>query len=397
MYDVLVLGNGVVALATALACFKEGHNVAVMAEDGLPNKIATNTMVPKVCAINRPSENFLKHLGVWDNISHKTFYDHVLIWDAYHKEDILFNAADCAEANLGHIIAYESIRQSLTSLIRQKKIKVYKDSIKKLAYEDRGQSIIGEKNKIEAKLVIGADGAKSKLKSILGIESAMTDYAQSAIGAVIQHDSPHYHTARQRFMPSGPLALLPLSDLNHSALVWSVDDVKSKALMNLTKEQFEFELMSHYQGRMGQMKLKGDRLSFPLKSHHAKSYGRPGALLVGDAAHTVHPLAGQGLNLGLMDVAVLVDLLKLNDLESMKLVNAFTDKQRRHNERIRQAMTLCQNMFHVAHPVWVKCRSIGMRILDGFTPLKKQLSLMALGYQPHMPSLTLPQSFKEVD
>lgn len=395
MHDVVVLGNGVVALATALACHKRGHNVAIIAKDGLPNKTSSIGLDAKVCAINRPSEHLLKHLGVWDNLRKKTYYDHVLIWDSYHKEDILFNAADCAESNLGHVISYEEMRQSFTTLVRQEKVKVYKDEIHNLEMRENIHLILSNKKTVVTKLVLGADGARSPLKSILGIESVVTDYGQNAIGAVIKHDCPHYHTARQRFMPSGPLALLPLNDLYHSALVWSVDLVKSNKLMNLDKKQFEFELMSHYQGRMGEMSLATDRVMFPLRSHHAKQYGKPGVLLVGDAAHTVHPLAGQGLNLGLMDVAVLVDLLDQYPLDSNDLLYAYTQKQRNHNERIRQAMTLCQNMFHVAHPVWVKLRSIGMRVLDGMTPVKRQLSLLALGYQSEMPSMTLPNSCQE--
>ena len=104
---------------------------------------------------------------------------------------------------------------------------------------------------------------------------------------------------------------------------------------------------------------------------------------------------GQGLNLGLMDVAVVVDLLALHGLDSSNLLKAYTQKQRNHNERMRQAMTICQQMFQVAHPLWVKCRSIGMRLLDGFTPVKRQLSLLALGYQSEMPSMTQPKLYQE--
>ena len=396
MHDVVVLGHGVVALAAALACHKRGYDVAILAEDGLPKRANTKNLDPKVCAINRPSEHLLKYLGVWEALEHKTYYNHVLIWDAYHNEDVLFNAADCAEPNLGHIIAYESMRQALTSQVRRQKIKVYKGCMESLQSHMDAQCIVTQKNTISSRLVLGADGVRSQLKAILGIESNMIDYAQNAIGAVIKHDSPHYHTSRQRFMPSGPLALLPLHDLHHSALVWSVDNIKSDQLMTLDKKQFEFELMAHYQGRLGEMTLVSDRLMFPLKSHHAKQYGKPGALLVGDAAHTVHPLAGQGLNLGLMDVAVIVDLLDHYPLGSIGLLDAYTQRQRNHNEHMRQAMTWCQRMFHVAHPVWVKLRSIGMRLLDGFTPGKRELCLLALGYQPDMPSMTLPQVNKEV-
>ena len=395
MHDVVVLGHGVVAFAAALACHQKGYDVAIIAKDGLPKKTAANGFDPKVCAINRPSEHLLKHLGVWDELKDKTYYDHVLIWDAHHNEDVLFNAADCAEPNLGHIIAYEAMRQSLAAHVRKAKIKVYHDELKSLHPSTDGHQLITSQHEITTKLVLGADGAQSYLKTILGIESVITDYAQNAIGAVIKHDSPHYHTARQRFMPSGPLALLPLHDLHHSALVWSLDAVKSQRLKSLDVKQFEFELMAHYQGRMGDMRLQSDRMMFPLKSHHAKQYGKPGILLIGDAAHTVHPLAGQGLNLGLMDVAVVVDLLARHGLDSNDLLNAYTQKQRNHNERMRQAMTMCQQMFHVAHPLWVKVRSIGMRLLDGFTPGKRQLSLLALGYQPEMPSMTQPKLYQE--
>lgn len=395
MHDVLVLGDGVIALCAALAFRKRGYDVAMVLKKKLPNTRRKLALEAKVCAINRPSEHIFRQLGVWSLIQDKTFYDHVLIWDAHHGEDILFSAAECAEPNLGHIIAYEAMRQALIKAVRDTKIKTYVDSLKEVKFEATGSQCITETTTIEAQLVIGAEGAQSWLKHHLGIDSVVTDYAQEAIGAVIHHDSPHYHTARQRFMPSGPLALLPLNDLHHSALVWSVETGKAQRLKHLNQQQFEFELMAHYQGRMGKMQLVGERQAFPLRAHHAKQYGRPGALLMGDAAHTVHPLAGQGLNLGLMDVAACIDLLDEHALSSASLVAAYTQQQHRHNECMRQAMTVCQNMFHVAHPVWVKCRSVGMRLLDGCSSIKRQLSLLALGYQAKMPSLTQPLEHQE--
>jgi 2-octaprenylphenol hydroxylase len=395
MYDVMVLGDGVIALSAALACHKKGYDVAVVSNHALASQYKATTLDPKVCAINRASENIFKQLDVWSAMQSKTYYDHVLIWDAFHGEDILLNAADCAEPDLGHIVAYEDMRQALIKQVRKLKIKCHLGELIHLDQIDHGWQISTAKEKILAKLIIGADGGRSPLRHMLGIESSVTDYAQNAIGAVIKHESPHFNTARQRFMPSGPLALLPLNDLHHSALVWSLDKLKAQRLMAANQAQFEFELMSHYQGRLGHMELIGARQTFPLHSHHANTYGKPGVLLVGDAAHTVHPLAGQGLNLGLMDVATLVDLMGDYPLNGSELLQAYTHSQRGHNERMRQAMTVCQTMFHVAHPLWVRCRGLGMRLIDGLTPIKRQISLLALGYQSNMPHLTQPLCYQE--
>jgi 2-octaprenylphenol hydroxylase len=398
MNDVLVLGDGVIALSMALACVKKGYKVCLLSQREDAYTLKGHVQSPKVCAINRASEYLFKQLGVWADIQHRVFYDHMLVWDAFHQEELLFSAAECAEPNLGHIIPYESMRQALLQALHDQAVTMLDhqrfDAIE-ITYQAVTLSVADDV--LKAKLCLGADGQDSWLRQQLGITSDHRAFGQQVIGAIIQHESPHFHTARQRFMPSGPLALLPLDDMHQSALVWSLDDVKAKRLMGLSPEAFEFELMAHYQGRMGPMTLFGKRLSFPIYAHHAHHYGVAGALILGDAAHTVHPLAGQGLNLGLMDVAVLIDLMQSHDLGAQVLAQAFTDQQRGYNERMRMSFTGFHEMFKLSHPLWARLRGLGMRALMAATPIKRKLCLQALGYRDPMPTCMMPLEAEEVE
>jgi 2-octaprenylphenol hydroxylase len=239
---------------------------------------------------------------------------------------------------------------------------------------------------LSSKVLVGADGANSRIRQRLAIEVDRSDYKQQAIVAKIRSEKPHQSTAYQRFLGEGPVAFLPLAQENEGSLVWTVSTEKSQQLLALSEKDFNDALTARFDHRLGGLELASNRLHFPLRTHQAKEYTRPGAFLIGDAAHGVHPLAGQGVNLGFHDVRVLGQILR--EAEALKrplLTDSNFKKYERqafwYNETIRQSMTLINRLFlnQESGAICSKIRGSGMDFIDRFGIVKKLFSQVAQG------------------
>ncbi len=383
-YDVVVIGAGIVGLTTALSLHQKGHAVAVISNQTLKKQVSSDKD-PIVCAINRPSENLLKSLDIWDKLP-KSDYDHVLIWESFHREDILFSGSECAEPNLGHIIANKAIFNAMVDQVKALKIPVFdKQETTMLSVGDPCHEVVTQTMKIKAKLLVAADGANSWVRSQIGIDCKQHEYNQTALVGLVKHQSPHFKTARQRFLPGGPIALLPLQDDFHSAMVWSLPTEQAHELQELSKQHFSTQLAKYWHHRLGSLSLQSKLNAQKLVALHANEYGQRGVILIGDAAHVIHPLAGQGLNIGFKDIIQLSELSEQYPLNSSSLLSEYTRRRRLDNELTLKMMDFFLALFKNEHPLSVKFRSLGMRALDGMTPVKKELSLLALGYRPNIP------------
>tara|TARA_X000000950_G_C13918588_1_gene662234 strand:- start:1837 stop:3030 length:1194 start_codon:yes stop_codon:yes gene_type:complete len=380
-FDVTIVGSGIIGLTAAVALKKQGWSVGIISQSALKKK-NTSQLSPQVCALNRPSEHLFRQIGLWDQLDAKD-YDHVLIWDSFHKEDVLFSGAECAEPNLGHIVENQKMYNALVDQVRKHSIPVIIDTLVDL--KPGATCLIScQQQTITTQLVIGADGKQSWVRQHLGFGYVADDYAQTALVGLIKHQSPHFNTARQRFFPNGTLALLPLNDPCSSAMIWSLptDEAKKKQLKPL--KAFNLDLETAWHARLGQMQLEGQLFHYPLSSLHTRKYGQPGVVIVGDAAHVIHPLAGQGLNLGLSDISALLSCIHEYDLGSQQLVDQYTEKRHLENIATLKMMDVLQLVFWPQHPVAVRARALGLRLLDALVPLKRSLSLFALGYRPDL-------------
>jgi 2-polyprenylphenol 6-hydroxylase len=249
---------------------------------------------------------------------------------------------------------------------------------------------------IWARLVIGADGANSSLRKLCQITTTGWDYGQSAIVATVQGTKSHQQTAFQRFAPDGPLALLPLADPYLSSIVWTTSPAAAKELCESTEDYFSVRLTQEVSGVMGELRLVGKRFSYALQTIHANQYAKARCVLVGDSAHTLHPLAGQGVNLGFLDAAALIEVLdksraKGRDWGALAVLQRYERKRKMHNQAMIWAMELFKRGFCSRSTLVQRLRNISLNWVDRRLMLKQLFANVALGRIGHPYTLVQPK------
>ena len=396
-YDIVIIGAGIVGLSAALALSKQGFTIALVEAQRNPKQDYNDELHDtKVVAITRASEHFFNYLNVWSSIvqARSCAYQHMTVWDNVLDGRISFSAVDFFEKNLGHIIEQQVIVSALyKGLKEQQNVDYFFGKTVKHWHYHQGLStlILDEDVVLMATLIIGADGAKSKMRQLCNIETLTLDYQQTAIVATVKGSETHGDTAYQRFDQDGPLAILPLSDKNLSSIVWTTTPENASRLVNLTANDFAKELMHQINGVMGEMSLVSQRFLFPLATQHAKQYVSEGCALVGDAAHTIHPLAGLGVNLGLLDVASLVEVLSCvknnKALGELRVLKRYERTRKMHNQIMIWAMTLFKNGFGSELALVQSLRNFGLNWVNKQVSVKQLFAKMALGTLGPIPHL----------
>ena len=314
LLDVLVVGGGPVgACVGALLARAAGPGTAMrvgLLQSGAP---ATSASDGRVLAVSRASERILKAAGAWTALEpHAWAYECMRVWHEgvapWGNEVLQFEASEVGEPNLGYIIEAGRINAALTDSFTAAGGELISGELNQAGVGPDGLvHIHSSAGELVASLIVGADGAHSAVRAAFGIEARTTSYEQWAIVARLVPQLPHRNTAWQRFVRGGTLALLPLADGSVS-IVWSLPESEARALLAAGDAEFEARLLEHSDAALGELKLAGPRRSFPLRRLTAGRYIAERCALVGDAAHVVHPLAGQGVNLGLLDAATLAQL-----------------------------------------------------------------------------------------
>ena len=306
--DVLVAGGGTVGLAAAAALSQQGFSVTLIERSAPPPHPANGEMDVRVYALSPASIRLLDSLGVWTSITavRQTPYHAMQVWRDEPAQALRF-AARPGEA-LGSIVEHGLLNASLWNQSGAWQ-RLSGATIHEVACDDDGALVVlADGRSLSAKLLVVADGPDSPLRQQLGLESVGWGYEQQALVAHITTESPHGGVARQRFLPTGPLALLPLAD-GRSSIVWSVNRALATELLTLDDAGFALRLATASQGVLGSITALTPRRSFPLRLQHLPQTVTAGAVVIGDAAHVIHPLAGQGVNLGLADAQVLAETL----------------------------------------------------------------------------------------
>ncbi len=351
----------------------------------------------RVSAITRASQAMLMNLEVWGDIASEraTPYRRMHVWDQAGFGEIEFTAMDVGEPDLGHIVENRVTQRALWRCCRSapELCLISPGVVEGLAASGSGMRLrLSSGVQIRADLVIAADGARSKMRDLAGIEVQGWAYDQHALVATVKPASGHNETAWQHFMPTGPLALLPLHD-DLFSIVWSTSPQHAEELLAAEPDAFGRGLTEASEGRVGAMALQGPRAVFPLHLQRTMNYVKPGIALVGDAAHVIHPLAGQGVNLGLLDAATLVDIL----VDARRTGRAFGGQATlRRYERARKGdnllmqftMDFFKRLFSNDIFPLKAARNLGLGAVDRVTPLKRLLAQTALGSGEGMPSLT---------
>ncbi|EOS95932.1 FAD-dependent 2-octaprenylphenol hydroxylase [Erwinia tracheiphila] len=388
-YDVIVAGGGMVGLAVACGLQGSGMKVAVL-EREMPLSLGHNDAPAlRVSAINTASERLLQHLGVWDRIlaGRSSAYHRMEVWDRDSFGHITFDTGQQGLSHLGHIIENSVIKQALWDKACEHNhiTLIVPAQLQQIAFgENEAFVTLSDGNMLSARLLVAADGADSWLRNKADIPLMFHDYEHHALVATIRTQQPHGAVARQVFHGEGILAFLPLSDPSLCSIVWSLPPQEASRLQSMPEEVFNQQLSVTFDMRLGLCSLESERKTFPLMARFARNFAAHRLALVGDAAHTIHPLAGQGVNLGFMDAAALVSELKRlyqqgKDIGQHLYLRRY-ERSRKHSAAMMLgSMQGFRELFSGNHPAKKLLRGAGLSLADKLPGLKPRLLKQAMG------------------
>lgn len=386
---VIIIGAGMVGLVLARALSQQNIHVTLIESQKPALKFAKNSVDARVSALNLASKIFLQQLQSWEYLQpqHVAPLRELIVWDDLGGGDIHFDSADVGENEMGYIIENRELLrvlwqqcsddENITLLCpaKPKTIQNHPDHLT-LTLEDGAT--------LSARLIVGADGGQSWLRTQMSTEVIERSYYQQAIIAVVKTESAHCNVAYQSFLTTGPIGLLPLADAHQAALVWSCDHEKAQALLAMEASEFNLEMTNALHMRLGQLRLLNAPQAISLTMRHARQYVALRLALIGDAAHTIHPLAGQGVNLGFMDAQCLANVISHaaqvgKDIGAMKILRRYERARKGDNTVMIAAMRGFKELFGNESPLLIQLRSQGLNLCNRMTMLKKCFMHYAMG------------------
>ena len=393
-YDIIIIGGGMVGATLACALGGSKLRIAVVEPIPAPRQFAGEDYDIRVSAITRATQNVFAAVGAWEGMVARRVqpYGEMHVWDETGSGVIHFDSTELGEADLGHIIENRVILAALLDRMGDF------DNIDFLCPasatgmqlgEDRAELFLADGRTLRAKLLVGTDGTTSWVREQAGIDSTGWAYDQSAVVCTVKTSKHHQDTAWQRFRPEGPLAFLPLPE-GHSSIVWSTNHERARELCEMPASQFLDELQVTFGDTLGRMESVGARGAFPLRLQHADQYVKPRLALAGNAAHALHPLAGQGLNIGVLDAAALAEVL-LNagykDVGSLSLLRRYERWRKGENIAMVGAMDVFKRLFSNRSTPLAWLRNAGLSLANSVAPLKHFFMRRALGTEGDLPRL----------
>ena len=399
--DLIIVGAGMVGSALALALEHSGLEILVV--DGSPLSVkpfdGTAAFEPRVSALSAASQRILERLGVWDGIAGRraSAYRDMRVWDGSGTGSVHFSAASVHAETLGHIVENRVVQDALLERLHDSQIGLFGNArLEQLRRSGDGWLLtLADGRELRAPLLVAADGANSAVRRLAGCATREWNYLHHAIVTSVRCARPHQATAWQRFTDDGPLAFLPLQrgdDAHWCSIVWSTLPAEAERLMALDDEVFRHELGKAFEWRLGEVTQVDPRLCIPLRQRHAKRYVESGLALIGDAAHSIHPLAGQGVNLGFLDAAVLAEVL-LHAIErgeqpnDVRVLSRYERRRMPHNLAMMAAMEGFERLFQ-ADPLPIRLlRNSGLNWIDELPDAKALFVRRALGLAGDLPQL----------
>lgn len=385
--DVAVVGGGMVGAATALTLARAGFDVALI-DARVPAPWAAEDEVDlRVVGLAPSSIALLDDIGVWTSIrdARASAYERMEVWDAENGATIRFDAAEEGRDVLGFIVENNLVQASLWQALDKAGVRciVPAEVVACAVRDDRVQLELADGQAVTARLAVAADGANSPLRAMAGIGTHGRDYGQRGVVAHVETSLPHQRTAWQRFLPSGPLALLPLAD-GRSSIVWSLPEAEAIRVLALDDDAFRGELGIASDFRLGPIGNVTKRAAFPLRLKLADRYEAERMVLLGDAAHAVHPLAGQGVNLGLRDVVELRDTLVAareagRDIAAPHVLRRYARRRRSADGLDAWSFDALARIYAWQAPPLVAARGAGVRLIAALGPLKRRMARHAAG------------------
>lgn len=403
--DLIIVGAGMVGSTLALAL--EGSGLDILVLDASPLEAADfdpqGGFEPRVSALSAASQRIFERLGAWPGMSARRVspYTDMHVWDGSGTGQIHFSAATVHAEVLGHIVENRVVQDALLETMQRRggQRLLGAARLERLERTPQGwQLTLDDGRQLNAPLLVAADGANSAVRRLAGCETREWDYLHQAIVTSVRCSEPHQRTAWQRFTDDGPLAFLPLErdgDQHWCSIVWSVTELEARRLMALDDAAFRAALGRTFEQRLGEVEEVDPRLCIPLRQRHAKRYVQPGLALIGDAAHTIHPLAGQGVNLGLLDAAVLAEVIEAamargERPEDIRVLSRFERRRMPHNLAMMAAMEGFERLFQ-ADPLPLRwLRNTGLKAVQALPEAKALFVRQALGLSGDLPALARP-------
>ncbi|RAU41170.1 2-octaprenyl-3-methyl-6-methoxy-1,4-benzoquinol hydroxylase [Pseudomonas sp. RIT411] len=399
--DLVIVGAGMVGSALALALADSGLSVVLLDRGPLtPGAVESDLpFEPRVSALSLASQRILQRLGAWDGILARRVspYQAMHVWDGSGTGAVHFDAASVHAEVLGHIVENRVVQDALLERLAEANVLLLPEARLELLRRSGDQWLVqlaGDRQ-IRAPLVVAADGANSAVRRLAGLETREWDYLHHAIVTSVRCAESHQRTAWQRFTDDGPLAFLPLDrggDTRWCSIVWSCTPKQGERLMALDDAAFCQALGEAFEQRLGKVECSDTRLCIPLRQRHAKRYVEPGLALIGDAAHVIHPLAGQGVNLGFLDAAVLAEELRHaqargESIAEQRVLERYERRRMPHNLAMMAAMEGFQRLFQDDRLPLRWLRNAALKQVDRHFEAKALFVRRALGLSGDVPEL----------
>ncbi len=418
-YDVVIIGGAMVgsALSCALAQGEFSKHLKIAVVEGNEfnkDKLASQNFDPRVSALTVVTRKVFESLGVWPHIEKYRIspFEGMSVWDAEGTGHIEFNAQQMGEKQLGHIIENRVVLAGILQRLEEldhvdwycpQKLTHLEKIVEKTGSKSTGKwrVYLSDDTRLETGLLVGADGALSLVRELADFEIKQKPYEHHSIVTTVKTEKDHGRIARQRFLPTGPLALLPVIDndggQSHCSIVWSSEPNSARTILAMTDDEFCQALGAASEHCLGKILSAEKRFAFPLLERHAVDYVQEGVALIGDAAHTIHPLAGQGVNLGFLDAAVLAEEInraagRQVDIGSLSILRRFQRRRKGENTLMMVTMRGFKTLFEAdAMPVrWA--RNTGMSWMNQISPVKNKLMSRAMGLEGDLPNLAKGRS-----
>lgn len=393
--DVVIVGAGAVGATLALALAQQDRDVVLVDARPGPAEVPGDEYAGFAVSLNRASSAVLARLGAWERIAATRVspYGAMELWDATGSGHTRFDSADIGEPMLGHFVEPVLVEACLHELLAvhprvELRWGVRPESLD--AGPRRAALVLDDGSALEAALAVGADGGRSRLRELAGIDTRDYDYGQQALVCHFATERPHGAVARQRFLPGGPVAMLPLAD-GRCHLAWFRPPQEAEELLALDDADFSRALSEATDYILGAVTAVTPRRGFPVTRRHAVEYIDRRVALVGDAAHTIHPLAGQGLNLGLLDAAALAGAIgRDGDAGGWYRLRRYARWRRAHNTAVMSAMDFFHFGFAHGGPIRAAARNVGLLAADRSGFAKKVVTRHGAGLAGDLPPLARP-------
>ncbi|MCQ8103232.1 FAD-dependent monooxygenase [Methylomonas sp. SURF-2] len=398
-FDVVIVGGGMVGAAVACCLGGSGLTVAII-EAQVPEAFSPDQPHDlRVSALSIASRNILDAVGAWRGIASKRYcpFKRMRVWEG--MGDTTFNSDDIRASELGYIVENRITQLALLERLADfaNVTLLMPGSIARIDYDGHQSEVMLVDGRIlQARLLVAADGGQSRVRQAVGLGVTSWDYNQHALVIYVETAYPQQDITWQRFVPSGPQAFLPLTG-NYGSIVWYQSPDEVRRLQSLPYDQLKDELLAAFPDCLGQVNQVLGVASFPLRRQHAQSYVKQGVALVGDAAHMINPLAGQGVNIGLLDAAALAEVLveahgQGKNIADMSILKRYEAMRRNENLKMMTVMDVFYKSFSNDIPPLKLIRNLGLGLAQRLTPIRNKVMKAAMGLEGRLPKLAQGKS-----